>query len=70
VIGETEPGRRVAALYRVVLRRLPESHEVTLALDFVSAAEKSRQGPMKSQLGPWQQLAQVLLLTNELMFVD
>ncbi len=70
VVRETEPGRRVAALYRLALCRRPDPGEVRLALDFLADAEKTRSGPEKSRLGPWQQLAQVLLLTNERMFVD
>jgi hypothetical protein len=67
VAGETEPARRVAALYRLVLTRPPAPAEVGLALEFVTSATKGRD---KSRLDPWQQFAQVLLLTNELMFVD
>lgn len=64
---ETDRGRRVEMLYRLVLCRPPETAEVKLALDFVAAAERSRD---KSRLDPWQQLIQVLLLTNEFLFVD
>jgi hypothetical protein len=67
VAGEPSADRRVAALYRLVLARLPEPAEVQLALRFVAAAEAE---PQPSQLTPWQQYAQVLLLTNELLFID
>jgi hypothetical protein len=67
VLRQTIPARRVEALYRLVLARRPTPDEVRLAVDFVSAAEK---GAEKSRLAPWPQLAQVLLLTNELAFVD
>jgi hypothetical protein len=53
-------------LYRLVLGRQPEEAEIRIALDFIAAVEKSQQ----SQLGTWQQYAQVLLLTNEMMFLD
>src|SRR5262249_29078324 len=70
VARETDSVRRVAALYRLVLCRWPGAGEVRLALDFVAAAEKSRNQPGGSRLESWQQLAQMLLLTNEMMFVD
>jgi hypothetical protein len=70
IAGAANPPQRVAALYRLVLGRKPNADEVRLALDFVAAAEQARQQPQKSQLDPWQEYAQVLLLTNEMMFVD
>jgi Protein of unknown function (DUF1553)/Protein of unknown function (DUF1549)/Planctomycete cytochrome C len=70
VAGAANPPQRVAALYRLVLGRKPNADELRLALDFVDAAERARQEPQKSQLDPWQEYAQVLLLTNEMMFVD
>jgi hypothetical protein len=60
---------RVAALYRLALTRDPDPSEVQAALRFVTDVERVR-GPERSQLTPWQEYAQVLLLTNELMFVD
>src|SRR5262249_55974141 len=70
VAQEPDPARRVAALYRRVLWRQPDVGEVRLALVFVAAAEKSRNQPGASRLEPWQQFAQVLMLTNEMMFID
>jgi hypothetical protein len=70
VAGETNPERRVAALYRRVVCRRPDPDEVQIALRFLAAAEQARSQEEKSQLDPWQQFAQVLLLMNELMFVD
>ncbi|MBI1914480.1 MAG: DUF1553 domain-containing protein [Planctomycetes bacterium] len=70
VAQQSDPARRVTALYQHVLCRRPDATEVRLALDFVAAAEKGRKQPGGSRLEPWQQLAQVLLLTNEMMFVD
>jgi hypothetical protein len=62
--SEPEGARRVEALYRVVLARRPTQAETRLALDFVVGVSKG------NQLGAWEQLAQVLLMTNEVMFVD
>jgi hypothetical protein len=71
ITRETLPVRKVEALYRLVLTRQPTMTETRLALDFIIAAQKGRTaGTEKSRLDPWEQFAQVLLLTNEVMFVD
>ncbi len=61
------PQRRIAALYRIVLARQPRPEETSAGLHFIQAAEAN---PAGSQLSAWQQYAQVLLLTNEVMFLD
>ncbi len=77
------PRQAVRRLYRRVLGRPPEPDELALADAFVAAANgamrntawkpgsrpKSAAGK-EPQLSPWEQLSQVLLLTNEFMFVD
>jgi hypothetical protein len=70
VAGESDPTRRIEALYRRVLCRRPDAAEVRLGLDFIQAAQRSRSLPMKSRLHPWEEYAQVVLLTNEMLFVD
>jgi hypothetical protein len=62
VSGSAE--QRIAALYRLVLSRAPRPEEVQAALRFIQSSKAG------SQLNAWQQYAQVLLLTNEVMFVD
>ncbi len=59
---------RVRALYRRALAREPDAEELSAALHFLAEAEQP--SPQRSQLTGVQQLAQVLLLTNEAMFVD
>ncbi|OWK47071.1 PSD1 and planctomycete cytochrome C domain-containing protein [Fimbriiglobus ruber] len=66
VVGVTEPGERVIQTYRAVLGRNPTGEEVNRAKAFVAAAEK----PAAGQLGPWELLSQVLLMSNEFAFVD
>jgi hypothetical protein len=61
---------RVAALYRAVLARSPAPGEVVAAVRFLTPAGSPGSRPGQSQLSRWEQLAQVLLMTNELMFVD
>jgi hypothetical protein len=70
VARATSPEQRVTALYRWVLCRRPDADEVQVALRFIAAEEQARKLPQRSQLDPWQQYAQVLLLTNEFMFAD
>jgi hypothetical protein len=55
---------RVTAMYRQVLGRDPASDEREQALAFAT------KGAAEIDLGGWEQLAQVLLLTNEFAFVD
>ena len=45
---------------------------VALAIQFVAAADASTKAgkPGGQSLSGWEQLAQVLLMTNEFMFVD
>ena len=63
---EPSAARRVAVLYRHVLCRDPDPAETQAALRFLNAEQVDKE----SKLTPWEQLAQVLLLTNEAMFVD
>jgi hypothetical protein len=65
VAGEADPTRRATALYRLVLQRLPTAEELDLALRFATANPDE-----PSKLSPWEMLTQVLLSTNEFMFVD
>jgi len=66
-VDGTDARGRVAALYRRTLTRHPDAAEVESALRFIEAA-KADTG--ESGLSAWEQLAQILLLTNELLFVD
>ena len=76
-----DPALGVRGLYRRVLGRLPEPEELRLGTEFIrrqSAALATGSGDWKlvrtdkadPPLSPWEQLSQVLLLTNEFMFVD
>ncbi len=57
---------RLRGFYRLALARDPSAGELQVGLRFV----QTPQGAERSQLTPWQQYAQVLLLTNEAIFVD
>jgi len=67
VASAADPAGKAKALYRLILQRDPTADETKLATEFAAASATE---PAKSQLGPWEQWAQVLLLTNEFVFVD
>ena len=69
----------VRTLFRRVLSRLPEDQELEMARQFIhgelgtgGTAWKGAvpAGSKEPQLSSWEQLCQVLLLTNEFMYVD
>jgi hypothetical protein len=62
--------QRVTALYRAVLARSPSRAELAAAERFLAPGEPSRGGTAGSKLSAFEQLAQVLLMTNELLFID
>jgi mono/diheme cytochrome c family protein len=64
VAGESDDAARVTALYRHALSRDPDSAEREAALHFVKSVRHD------GQLTNWDKLAQILLLTNEFVFVD
>ena len=59
------PTDRVKAMYQIVLQRLPEADEISASVEFVSQPKDD-----STKLSVWEQLAQVLLSSNELMYVD
>ena len=65
VAGVAESAGRVTELYRIVLQRNPSADELQGALEFVEIPKED-----SSQLTNWEQLAQILLSSNELMYVD
>jgi hypothetical protein len=56
---------KIREMYRLVVQRPPEKDEVRLAKEFITA-----QPMTEAKLLPLEKYAQVLLLSNELMFVD
>ncbi|MCF7764925.1 MAG: DUF1549 and DUF1553 domain-containing protein [Verrucomicrobia bacterium] len=67
--GNTTPSIAVRSFYRLALGRDPSAAETEAALGFVDAvvADPESAG---AGLGAWEQLAQVLLGSNELFFLD
>jgi hypothetical protein len=66
--GTTEV--RIAALYRVALGRAPTPLETRAAARYLDPNPHGPAEPGRSHLSRWEQLAQVLLMTNEILFVD
>ncbi len=65
IAGQSDPTKRVAALYQIVFSRDPTAEESAAAVKFIKAATTSPRG-----LSPWVQYAQLLMLTNEFMYTD
>jgi hypothetical protein len=61
-----DPSERINRLFWLALSRPAESDEIERAAAFVNLAQEAAN---KSQ-GPWEQLAQLVLMSNEFMFVD
>ncbi|MGH7138282.1 MAG: DUF1553 domain-containing protein, partial [Pirellulales bacterium] len=65
--GRTNGAERVQGLYRLLLERPATNDEVDLARQFVSASPSF---DAISKLSPWELYIQVLLTSNEFLFVD
>jgi hypothetical protein len=63
-LGKTD-AERVAAAYRLAFGRAPQKAELDLALRFLQLPARP-----DDKLTRWQQYAQVLLASNEMMYVD
>jgi hypothetical protein len=59
-----DPIAKIGALYRIVYQREPAPQEVAIGLQFVQTDAGS------PKLNAWEQYAQVLLESNEFVFVD
>jgi hypothetical protein len=60
VVKTATPEEKVKAVYRAALSRDPTASETKLALEYVNS----------EPTGAWEKYAQVLLMTNEFVFVD
>jgi hypothetical protein len=65
VEGQKEPETRIQALYRLVYGRTADPKEISLGLRFIEKASE-----VKTHLTVWEKYAQVLLESNEFVFVD
>ena len=60
--GETDE-ERITTAYRLLFAREPQSDEVTLGLTFL-------QKPAAPEMSRWTRYAQLLLASNEMLYVD
>lgn len=60
---------RIEALFQIVYGRDPKKTEVDTVLSFLEMAEDAVNSEANG-MSPWEQLGQVALVSNELMFVD
>jgi cytochrome c553 len=67
VVTAANNDAKITALYRLVFTRSPASHELAIGQKFLSTAAAPQDG---IKLAPLEQYAQLLLLTNEVMYVD
>jgi hypothetical protein len=79
--ASSDPTERISRLYRRVLLRAPEPDELAMAREFIrhqsgtptpapAGWERAARSQADDVLSPWEQLAQVLILTSEFMFVE
>jgi hypothetical protein len=73
IVAETDPRRRILALYKLLFSRGPTPVEIDLGLSFLQRAEAEPMEPipgMPDAGEPWAIYTQALLLSNEFLFVD
>ena len=68
--GLASPGERITWLYEQVFQRPPSAEERQDAVQFIAAPAAGEGTAPETPLERWEQLAQVLLLSSELQFVD
>jgi hypothetical protein len=70
VAQEPEPAKRVEKLYRLLYGRSPTPDELWAAADFLRGEQAYASTTPPPPLSPWEKYAQVLLESNEFVFVD
>jgi hypothetical protein len=70
IAGATSAEERVPAIYRAALARSPSAAEVRAASRFLDLPGPAPGTPGASMLSRIEELAQVLMMTNEFIFVD
>jgi hypothetical protein len=70
VAQQAEPSAKVERMYRLLYGRSPTPEELWAAAEFIRGEEASTSPGTPSQMSPWEKYAQVLLQSNEFVFVD
>jgi mono/diheme cytochrome c family protein len=68
ITSAADSADRIQALYRRLFQRAATADELDIGRQFVAVAETEMSSEVK--LSPWEQYAQLLLLTNEGMYID
>jgi hypothetical protein len=68
IAAAKQPTEKIQRLYQILYGRAADADEVSMGLRFL--AEGHEPDKAGKTLGAWEELAQVLLLTNEAAFVD
>jgi hypothetical protein len=66
----TKDEAKIDRLYRLAFGRPPAAEEIALGLRFLKEAPPAPSGKPETNLPPWVQYGQVLLLSNEFAFMD
>jgi mono/diheme cytochrome c family protein len=67
VAAASTPEQKITALYQLLYQRAPTAQDLTIGQQFIQAAQADADA---AKLTPWEQYAQLLMLTNEFLFVD
>jgi mono/diheme cytochrome c family protein len=72
VSDANEPGSRVERLYELALARTPTAQELQLGVAFLTAEQNTSApaAPAADHPSDWERYVQVVLLSNEFVFVD
>jgi hypothetical protein len=66
--NSSQPEKKIERLYQIAFGRSPTKQELEMGLQFIG--EDSKSIATTRPMGAWEQYAQVLLETNEFVFVD
>ena len=69
VAGLSDPSARITRLYEILFSRQPLPDEVEIGRQFIESAGNAV-ADSSVRLSPWEQYCQLLLLTNEGMYID
>src|SRR5579875_2679374 len=71
VAGQAKEEAKINRMYQIAYGRVAQADEMELGLRFLAEARKNNEAKKTAlSLSPWEQYAQVLLLSNEFAFVD
>jgi len=71
IAAASDPERKIREMYRILYSREPSSDEIAIGISFVSEEKKKGPAmPARGALTPWEKYAQVLMASNEFVFID